>query len=66
MLPPHTVKFIFRARASFNASLISDTLVLQSQNGTPEVAIGFHTFTRSPGLRRYRYITISGPEARRR
>jgi FtsP/CotA-like multicopper oxidase with cupredoxin domain len=44
-------------------STISDPPVLQSQNGTLEVTIGFFTVTDSQGLVRYCYVTNTGIEA---
>ena len=44
-------------------STISDPPVLQSQNGTLEVTIGFYTVTDSQGLLRYCYVTNTGLEA---
>jgi len=46
-------------------STISDPPVLQSQNGTLEVTIGFFTVTDSQGLVRYCYVTSSGLESPR-
>jgi FtsP/CotA-like multicopper oxidase with cupredoxin domain len=44
-------------------STVSDPPVLQSQNGTLEVTIGFYTVTDSQGLVRYCYVTNTGLEA---
>jgi len=46
-----------------SGSTVSDPPVLQSQNGTLEVTIGFYTVTDSQGLLRYCYVTNSGLEA---
>ena len=44
-------------------STVSDPPVLESQNGTLEVTIGFYTVTDSQGLLRYCYVTNAGLEA---
>lgn len=44
-------------------STVSDPPVLQSQNGTLELTMGFYTVTDSQGLVRYCYVTNTGLEA---